>query len=88
MRTISATEFKAKCLAILDDVNVTGEAVTILKHGKPVAQLVPPARVDARHPQRSLRGTVTILGDIIGPVVDPDEWEAARKTVDRAPGDA
>jgi PHD/YefM family antitoxin component YafN of YafNO toxin-antitoxin module len=34
MRTINASEFKAKCLAILDEVAATGEMVTILKHGE------------------------------------------------------
>jgi prevent-host-death family protein len=38
---IDASEFKAKCLALPDDVALTGEPVTILKHGQPVAQVVP-----------------------------------------------
>ena len=41
MAVYNASEFKAKCLAILDQVNSTRETVTILKRGKPVAQLVP-----------------------------------------------
>ena len=40
-RTIKASEFKAKCLAIMDEVERTGEAVVITKNGKPVAELVP-----------------------------------------------
>jgi prevent-host-death family protein len=50
MKTINASEFKAKCLAILDEVAETGEVLTILKHGKPVAQLVPPVPRSAGFP--------------------------------------
>jgi prevent-host-death family protein len=40
MREINASEFKAKCLAILDEVAQTGQPVTILKRGRPIAQLI------------------------------------------------
>lgn len=40
MQTVTATEFKAKCLRLLDEVNRTGEALIISKHGKPVARVV------------------------------------------------
>lgn len=76
MRTVNATEFKARCLAILDDVAETGEIVTVLKHGRPVARLVPALPVDEGHPQDGLAGTVEFLGDVIGPVLEPEVWEA------------
>lgn len=76
MKTINASEFKAKCLAILDEVAASGEQVTILKHGQPVARLVPPLAITGRYPQRELAGTVEFLGDVIAPAVDADEWEA------------
>ena len=75
MRTISASDFKAKCLALLDEVKRTGEVVTILKRGKPVAQLVPPVPRESVFPQQSLIGTVQIRGDIIEPVLDSSLWE-------------
>ncbi|MBM4183290.1 MAG: type II toxin-antitoxin system Phd/YefM family antitoxin [Gemmatimonadetes bacterium] len=78
MRTINASEFKAKCLAILDEVSETGEPLTILKHGKPVAQLVPAQTHRTPFPQDSLEGSVQILGDIISPTTDPDDWDANR----------
>ncbi len=70
MREIRASEFKAKCMAILDEVERTGEEVVILKRGRPIARLVqvPPALGKEEYPQRSLRGTVEILGDIVEPV--------------------
>lgn len=75
MRSIRASEFKAKCLAILDEVERTGEPVTILKRGKPVARLVPPTRGESKYPQDSLKGTVKILGDVIEPVLPAEAWE-------------
>lgn len=81
MKTISATEFKAKCLAILDEVHRTGKPIVILKRGKPVAQLVPPARQSGLYPQHALKGTVCIHGDIIAPPLPPEAWDAARGEV-------
>jgi prevent-host-death family protein len=78
MKTINASEFKAKCLAILDEVAETGEVLTILKHGKPVAQLVPPVPRSAGFPQEALSGTVELLDDIVEPVIPADAWEAER----------
>ena len=78
METISATEFKAKCLAILDRVKSTGEGLVITKHGRPVAELVPPRETGSRFPQVDLRGTVDICGDVVAPAVPEDAWEALR----------
>ena len=78
MRTLNATEFKAKCLRILDEVASTGEPVTILKRGKPVAQLVPPQEPSPRYPQDELEGTVTYHEDISGPVLPATDWKAER----------
>ena len=40
-RTISAGEFKAKCLKLMDEVNESGIPIVITKRGKPVSRLVP-----------------------------------------------
>lgn len=76
MRSIRASEFKAKCLAILDEVERTGEAVTILKRGRPVARLVPPILEEGAYPQHSLFGTVEFLGDVVEPALPADAWES------------
>ena len=78
MRSVNATEFKAKCLAILDEVEETGETVTILKRGRPVARLLPPVPAGEGYPQQALRGSVEILGDILEPVLPAEAWEAVR----------
>ncbi len=74
---IEASELKARCLAILDQLAATGEALTILKSGRPVAKLVPLISTDSRYPQDDLRESVVIKGDIVGPVLPSDVWETA-----------
>lgn len=76
MEKINASDFKARCLAILDEVERTGEGVTILKRGREVAQLLPVVPRSKGYPQEALRGTFEIHGDILGPVVPPEYWEA------------
>ena len=78
MEHINASDFKARCLSILDRVRETGERVVILKRGQPVAELGPATQSLARYPQLELQGTVTVVGDIVGPVVPEDHWESNR----------
>ena len=75
MKTIKASEFKAKCLKLTDEVADTGQPLVITKNGRPVAQLGP---VVARPPTLAgaHRGKIRILGDILAPI-DVD-WEATR----------
>ncbi len=73
-RTISATEFKAKCLGLLDDVQKTGGELVITKHGKPVAKLVSAAPPVARSIRGLWKGKVRIVGDIVN-MNFKDQWE-------------
>ena len=72
-KQIKASEFKAKCLRLMDEVAETGAEYVITKGGKPVSKLVP-----VREPRPSiigaLKGQIEILGDIISPI--DVEWEA------------
>ena len=72
---IPAGEFKARCLRLMDEVQKTRRPIVITKRGKPVARLVP---VEEQIPSvfGRLKGTVTILGDIISPI--EQEWNAER----------
>jgi prevent-host-death family protein len=79
MKTISVSDFKARCLALLDEVNRSGQGLTILKRGRPVAQVLPVVPRDTRYPQETLPGTVEILGDTVDPVLPASAWEAERK---------
>lgn len=76
---MNASEFKAKCLAVLDEVERTGESVTILKRGRPVAVVLPAHERTGRYPQDGLRGSVEVLGDIVEPALPAGAWEATRK---------
>lgn len=78
METINASYFKARCLAILDRVRETGERIVILKRGRPVAELWPPSRAESEYPQSELKGTVTVVGDIVGPVVPEHYWDSLK----------
>jgi prevent-host-death family protein len=82
---IGASEFKAKCLAILDDVAETGEPIVILKRGKPVAELVRPLPREATSPQAALVGSVRISGNVRKPVLPADAWAAERGEIDGGP---
>ena len=73
IRTISASEFKAKCLALMDEVAETGEEIVITKRGNPVARLVP-SRKKFEAPFGFYKDRMEILGDIISPI-DDMEWE-------------
>ena len=75
-RPFNASDFKARCLAILDRVSATGERVIILKRGRPVAELGPASHARAEYPQLELKGTVKVVGDIVGPVVPEEDWES------------
>jgi prevent-host-death family protein len=76
MRTIAASTFKAQCLALLDEVALTGEPILVLKRGRPVAKIVPSTDTSGKYPQDGLEGTVEILGDVVSPVLAPEDWEA------------
>ena len=66
-RFIKASEFKAKCLALIDEVASTGDAIVVTKNGKPLAKLVP-HRVATRSPFGIWKGKVIIKGDIVSPI--------------------
>ncbi|HEY0411525.1 MAG TPA: type II toxin-antitoxin system prevent-host-death family antitoxin [Allosphingosinicella sp.] len=68
-KVIGAAEFKAHCLRILDEVQRTGESITVTKRGKPVAEVKPvlqPSR--AKLLFGALKGSITFAPDF-----DPDE---------------
>ena len=73
---ISASDFKARCLGLLDEVHASGTEIVITKRGKPVARLVPV--VGARASTRGAwKGFARIRGDIVHVDWSAD-FEAAR----------
>ena len=68
MTTIQASEFKAKCLALMDQVARTGETILITKNGKPVAELRPHRPPRVRSPVGLHKGQSVILINIVEPL--------------------
>jgi len=78
MQDISISEFKAKCLGLIEQVHKTRQPLRITRHGRPVAEVVPAGPDRKRKFLGDMKGTVKILGDIVSPVIDVDEFEAYR----------
>lgn len=72
-KTIPAGTFKARCLAIMDEVASKREPVIITKRGKPVAKLVPVEK-EKDDIFGFFKGKGKILGDIVSPAFSPEEW--------------
>jgi prevent-host-death family protein len=79
MREIAISEFKAKCLALLEQVHKTKKPIRVTRFGKPVAEVMPPSPT-ARPADwlGSMKGRMEILGDVVSPVIDESDWEALR----------
>ncbi len=74
-RLVKASEFRAKCLALMDEVERTGETIVITKNGKPVAELSP--HKEARPNAFGLvKDRLFITGDIISPI--DVKWDALK----------
>jgi len=79
MKEVAISEFKAKCLGILEQVRKTRTPIRVTRFGEPVAEVVPPS--PAKRPANWLgcmAGTIRITGDIVGPTGDESDWEAGR----------
>jgi prevent-host-death family protein len=74
MQTIQASDFKARCLALMDDVAATGEVLVVTKNGKPIAELRPYSGGKADSPF-GLHRDLRVIGDIVAPIA-ADEWQA------------
>jgi prevent-host-death family protein len=78
-RKINAAAFKARCLALIDEVAESGQPITVTKRGKAKVQIVA-----VREKPRTLIGCARDMfemldDDIVGPVVDPAEWDEDRE---------
>ncbi len=76
LESISISEFKATCLAVLERVRRTGTPILVTRRGNPVAEIVPPSSLSAADGWLgAMRGTATITGDLVSPVTDAAAWE-------------
>lgn len=71
MQNYMASEFKAKCLKIIDEIAETGETVVVTKRGVPLVKVMPiQERLKSMYGVD--KGKIKILGDIVSPM--PSEW--------------
>jgi len=79
MGNIPATEFKARCLELMDRVAERHETYVITKRGRPVAKLVPLEREPVVSIFGWLRAKGSITGDIFSPAFPPGARESLRE---------
>jgi prevent-host-death family protein len=78
MKEVGISEFKAKCLAIIEEVRKTKKPVRITRRGRAVAELTPTAAGRNAKFVGAMVGTGKILRDIVSPVIDLDDIEVLR----------
>lgn len=76
---IKASEFKAKCLKLMDAISETGEELVITKNGEPIAKLVPYVKPQSLYGM--FKDDCQILGDIMEPI--DVEWDAMQDDNER-----
>ena len=72
MKTVLISEFKAKCIRMLKEVQQTGEPLTVTLRGEPIARVEPVLTSDKQIRLGALKGSIDIRGDIIRSDMDKD----------------
>lgn len=75
---VNATEFKAKCLALLDQVDAEGGTITITKRGRPVAVVGPVRKERWKSPAGMWAGKIK-FPDNLESLDTSDLWDCLRK---------
>ena len=75
VREIAISQFKATCLAVLEDVRRTRRPVRVTRFGKPVAEVIPPSVAAKESWLGCMRDSFEIRGDIVGPVRAFERWK-------------
>jgi len=78
MEKIAISKFKATCLAVLERVRKSGQPILVTRFGQPVAKISPPELSERVIRLGAGAGSLEILGDIVGPIGDESDWEAAQ----------
>jgi hypothetical protein len=79
MEEIAISKFKATCLSVLENVRKTRKPIKVTRFGQPIAEVMPPSLPD--RPKGwlgSMKGTGRVMGDIVAPASDEDEWKVLR----------
>jgi antitoxin (DNA-binding transcriptional repressor) of toxin-antitoxin stability system len=64
-QVMSVTEFKAKCLALFDQIDQEGGTITVTKRGKPFVTVGPAKKKPFKSSEGALMGKGRIIGDIV-----------------------
>ena len=79
MNDVSISEFKAKCLGLIERVHKTRQPLRITRHGRPVAEVIPAGPNRKRKVcWETWSAPLKIVGDIVSPVIDLEDIEAYR----------
>jgi len=80
-RVVCATEFKAKCLALMDELEEKGGTITVTKRGRPVATMMPAKKPRYKSPMGAWVGKIKIVGDIVNEDTS-HLWNVLREDID------
>jgi prevent-host-death family protein len=79
MHEVAISEFKAKCLSLLDEVSKTRTPLRVTRRGKAIADVIPvSSETEERSWIGSMSDSIEIVGDIVSPVVDIETIEALK----------
>ena len=80
IQEVAISEFKTKCLSLLEEVSKTRAPLRVTRRGKAIADVVPISPQAAEQSWiGSLSGTVDIVGDILSPIIDIETIEALNR---------
>ena len=79
IQEVAISEFKAKCLSLLEQVSKTKTPLRVTRRGKAIADVIPAsAGAEERSWIGSMSDSVEIIGDIVSPVIDTETIEALK----------
>ena len=79
IREVAISEFKAKCLSLLEQVSKTKTPLRVTRRGQALADVIPASSdVEERNWMGSMSGSIEITGDVVSPVIEIQEIEALK----------
>jgi len=76
---VAISEFKAKCLSLLEEVSKTKTPLRVTRRGQAMADVIPASSdVEERNWMGSMSGSMEITGDVLSPVIEIQEIEALK----------
>ena len=79
IQEVAISEFKAKCLALLEEVDKTKISLRVTRRGRPIAEVIPTSpNMEERSWLGSMSDSMEITGDVVSPVIEIQEMEALK----------